>query len=534
MNGISDLCYKPLNAEAGKNSYRNPIGALYCLSAGRLVSHYNPGLPNFAAGLSSERQRGLAVKESIMRRFSPVIALLLFIGLIFPLVSQEPKPDERLKGAFRRPEKNGWIFVHLEGTPSQIGFQHGYLLADEILDAEKVTVLEQTHDNKKDWKFFREAAQNMMWPHIEQEYRDELKGIADGLQARGVNLDVMDVVALNAAPEWGYYVKQYDKEHGLKTSAHFMLPDRCSAFVATGSYTKDGKVVMAHNNWTSYLDGQRWTVIFDIVPAKGYRILMDSLPGLIHSGDDFGINSAGIMITETTITHFSGYDPNGIPEFVRARKAMQYAASIDDFAHIMKAGNNGGYANDWLVADRKTNEIASLELGLKNVTLDRKKDGYFVGSNFPVNPNLAREETNFNLNDMGESANARHIRWEQLMAKYKGRIDVTRAQRFLGDHYDTYEKKNDPDERTLCGHIDLSPRGAQPWQPPYGTAGAVQNKVADASLAEHMSFTASAGHSCGINFKAAEHLQKHPEFSWEKDLLRDMNSCPWTTFAIAR
>ena len=110
---------------------------------------------------------------------------------------------------------------------------------------------------------------------------------------------------------------------------------------------------------------------------------MDGMPGLIHSGDDFGINSAGIMITETTISRFNGFDPNGVPEFVRARKAMQYSSSIDDFARIMKDGNNGGYANNWLVADRKTNEIASLELGLKNVTLQRTQDGFFVGSNFP-------------------------------------------------------------------------------------------------------------------------------------------------------
>src|SRR2546428_4129671 len=150
------------------------------------------------------------------------------------------------------------------------------------------------------------------------------------------------------------------------------------------------------------MDGERWTISSDIVPAKGSRFIMDGYPGFIHSADDFGINAAGMMITETTISNFHGWDANGIPEFVRARKAMQYAASIDDFARIMQAGNNGGYANDWLVADRKTNEIASLELGLKNVTLDRKKDGYFVGSNFPVNPHLAREETNFNLNDMGE------------------------------------------------------------------------------------------------------------------------------------
>ena len=469
-----------------------------------------------------------------MRRTSIVLIVLMLAGVASSLLSKETWTDPRLQGAFRKPAKNGWTFVHLHGTPSEIGFQHGYLLAPEIEDALKVTALEQTHDAKKDWQFFRDAAKNMMWPHIEQEYREELQGITDGASAHGVKLDLWDVVALNAALEWGYYVKVYDKEHGIKSSAALVAPEHCSAFVATGSYTKDGKVIMAHNNWTGYLDGERWTIIFDIAPAKGQRILMDGFPGFIHSADDFGINSAGIMITETTISHFSGYDPNGIPEFVRARKAMQYSTSIDDFARIMKEGNNGGYANDWLIADRKNNEIASLELGLKNVSLERKKDGFFVGSNFPINDKLVSEETNFNIKDMGESANARHARWDQLMAENQGKIDVAAAQRFLSDHFDTLEQKNEANERTLCGHIDLSPRGSQPWQPPYGTAGAVQNKVADASMAAKMSLAAAAGHACGIHFKAAKHLREHPEFSWQKDLLRDMNSAPWTTFTAVK
>ena len=468
-----------------------------------------------------------------MRRIALILASLVLVATTLPLVPKQANTDPRLKGALRKPAQNGWTFVHLEGTPSEIGFQHGYLLAREIRDAESVTVLEQTRDSKKDWKFFRKAAQDVMWLHIEQEYREEMQGIAEGLKAGGVGLDVWDVVALNAWPEWSYYVKEYDRGHHLASSASLVALEHCSAFVATGSYTKDGKVIIAHNNWTSYLDGTRWRIIFDIAPAQGQRILMDGFPGLIDSGDDFGINSAGLMITETTITHFSGYDPKGIPEFVRARKAMQYASSIDDFARIMKEGNNGGYANTWLVADQKTNEIASLELGLKNVTLLRKTDGYFVGSNFPANPKLVQEETDFNVQDMGESANARHLRWEQLMAEYKGKIDVAAAQRFLADHYDTLEKKEEADERTLCGHVDLSPRGLPPWELPYGPAGAVQNKVADAALAGRMSFTAAAGHACGINFKASEHLRKHAEFSWEKPLLRDMDAYPWTTFSIA-
>lgn len=465
------------------------------------------------------------------------IALASIVGPVVGSLAKVSKTnaDSRLKHAFRRPERNGWLFVHLQGTPAEIGFQHGYLLAPEIEDALKVIIFEQTRDDQKDRQFFRDAAQNMMWPHIEQEYREELQGIADGANAHGVKLDVWDVVVLNAFGEWPYYVKQYDKQHGIHSPPSVTAPDRCSAFVATGSYTHDGKIVIAHNDWTNYLDGERWTVIFDIVPAKGKRILMDGFPGFIHSGDDFGMNSAGIIITETTISQFSGYDPAGIPEFVRARKAMQYAASIDDFASIMKEGNNGGYANDWLVADIKNNEIASLELGLKNVTLDRKTDGYFVGSNFPINEKLAREETDFDMHDMGSSPNARHVRWEQLMAANKGKIDVAAAQGFLADHYDTFDKKTEPGERTLCGHIDLSPRGLPSWQePPFAIAGTVQNKVTDSAMAAKMEFTGAAGHACGMSFHSAEQLRLHPEFIGQKDLLRDMYSEPWTKFAVAR
>ena len=111
----------------------------------------------------------------------------------------------------------------------------------------------------------------------------------------------------------------------------------------------------------------------------------------------------------------------------------------------MSEGNNGGYANDWLVADRNTGEVASLELGLKNVNLQRTKDGYFAGSNYPIDPKLNREEAvGFDVNDMSLSPNARRARWRQLIEENKGRIDVAMAQRFLADHFDTYTKKEDP------------------------------------------------------------------------------------------
>ena len=45
-----------------------------------------------------------------------------------------------------------------------------------------------------------------------------------------------------------------------------------------------------------------------------------------------------------------------------------------------------------------------------------------------------------------------------------------------------------------------------------------------------MSFSAAMGHACGLNFKAADHLKKHPEFRWEQSVLRDLNAGGWTTF----
>jgi hypothetical protein len=130
------------------------------------------------------------------------------------------------------------------------------------------------------------------------------------------------VVALNAFLEWNpYYIQWYEKKNKTPPLAKLTAAEHCSAFVATGSYTKDGRVVIGHNAWTGYLDGERWNMVFDIAPLSGHRMLMDGFPGVIHSADDFGVNSAGIMITETTITRFHGWNPDGIPEFVRARQS---------------------------------------------------------------------------------------------------------------------------------------------------------------------------------------------------------------------
>ena len=54
-----------------------------------------------------------------------VIAIIFYSCSIAPvrkIVWQKPA----------REDKNGWIYLHAEGSPTDIGYQHGYLLANDI------------------------------------------------------------------------------------------------------------------------------------------------------------------------------------------------------------------------------------------------------------------------------------------------------------------------------------------------------------------------------------------------------------------
>ena len=467
----------------------------------------------------------------MLARILPAGAILAFVvaSITFAAAIKDP----RLEGSYRF-ERGGWTYVHLQGSPEQIGFQHGYLLAPEIADFYHVLKVESEHSTRRDWQFFRDAGRTILWPQIDPEYQKELQGIAAGVAAHGDNLDLWDIVAMNGQIELTqYYVPWLDKEqHAANAALDPKAPGNCSAFIATGSYTKGGKIVIAHSNWSSYADGSRWVIVFDIQPSQGHRVLMDGAPGYITSADDFGINDAGIMVTETTISQFVGWNSKGKPEFMRSRKALQYANSIDDYIATMLEGNNGGYANDWLIGDRKTGEIAYLELGLKHTPVWRKKDGYFLSSNFARDPGLIRDETEgFDPDDKSSSPNARHERWQELMQANKGKIDVPMAEEFLADHEDTFLKERKPDQRSLCGHVDAAKEGVAIWDwPAFYPGGAVQGKATDSDMAAKMSFVGRTGHPCGEDFLAKPFLAAHPEYSWQSSILRDMKSGPWTTF----
>ncbi len=465
--------------------------------------------------------------------FLITISVFLFAGCKNNPSGKASLSHERLMRNSSRIERNGWIVVHLEGAPEVIGYQHGYLLAEEILDLRGAMSLLNEKTTGKKWEFYREESTRMFWNNIPLEYRKEIDGIVKGVNAKSGEgkIDRKDIIAMNSILEMSWYYVPWLNSQNNPNAPDPTPPGHCSAIAATGSWTTDGKIVMAHNNWVEYIIGERWNIILEIVPDRGNRIIMDALPGFIHSGDDFNINSKGIIVTETTITQYKGFDPEGVAEFIRARKAIQYASSIGEWVRIMKERSNGGYSNDWLIGDNKTGEIARFEFGLENQFLEITKDGYFVGANFPVHEKLIKEETTYDSSVPSTSPNARKLRWEDLIEKYHGRIDVNAAMKFMGDHYDTWRKTEKASGLTLCGHIDEDETGSPDmgW-PAFTPAGAVQGKATDGTLAAEMQLWAIIGHPCGESFNSKDFLTAHPEFSYQKDFLRDMPGQTWTLF----
>jgi hypothetical protein len=312
--------------------------------------------------------------------------------------------------------------------------------------------------------------------------------------------------------------------------------DRCSSFIAVGSYTKDGKIVCAHNTFDNFIDGQYFNIIITIVPSSGHRIMFQCAPGYIFSGTDFFTSSSGIFGTETTLGGFNAYE-NKDPICCRIRQAMQYGNTLDEYVAYLTKNNSGDYASTWYFGDTNTNEIMKIELGLKYTPVEKTKNGYFIGFNAAYDPRIRNlESVNSGYDDIRRHQGARRVRLEQLMREHKGAIDELVAKQIIADHYDVYLNKINLCSRTVCSHYELDDRAfmSQADRPkPYAPRGAVDGKVITSDLARELKFMGIWGSSCGTPFYKDEFCERNLQWEPLKPYLHDRISQPWTTFESA-
>jgi hypothetical protein len=419
-----------------------------------------------------------------------------------------PPPDNArarmlLRGS-RISAQGGWIVVDLYGGPYQIGFQNGFLTAQS---AHYWILVDLGTPGSTKRETADEIAKRIVWAKVPRQYQLELEGIAAGLHAAGYRSESLwDVVAANDWADQACYATLLHKPPGrtaFETGLLGTVKRGCSAFIATGAATADGRPVMGHDTWSSYDQNFMYNVIFHVEPTRGYAFTYQSAGGQIWSGQDFYENSAGLMLTETSLATTT-YRPAGVPIFVRARQVAQYAATVSQAVSTLLRDNDGAYSAEWLIGDR-SGEIASLQLGCRTYNLHRTHSGFFGSSNYAWgSKGKAADPPN-----RANSGFARYLRWGELRDQYYGRIDVAVAKTMLADTYDTYLGRVSPDQRTICGEPENASAGA-----PYsGTSedGAYDAKVCTESMVlGGLQLSARWGHPDGDSFSADSFLRTNP------------------------
>ena len=445
-------------------------------------------------------------------------------------------------------KKNGWTYISIWGEPYERGIAYGYYSAFDFKKIQEMLHYYTYEITGRPWSFFVDAARKNFTGKIQKRFPElytELQGITQGCILNGVDTNIHEIVAWNnyiTILECWYPMWLSQDKSGTGSLGNISAlkeggsVDRCSAFIATGKYTTDGKIVVSHNSFVEFIDGQYYRIILDLNPSNGHRILMQTTACSIWSGTDFFVTSAGIIGTETTIGGFLPYE-HKIPISCRIRKAMQYGNQLDDYVKILLDGNSGDYANAWLFGNIHTNEIMRFELGLKYWDVQRTTDGYYYGCNFAFSPEIRNFEcVNSGYCDIRRHQGSRQVRIPQMIEQYKGKIDVTIAKKIISDHYDVYLKKINPCSRTICSHYELDAREfmSEPGRPkPFAPRGAIDGIVADYEMIKNMSFLAKYGSSCDISFHVDTFCKNHPQWGHLHPYLMDRPNQPWTLFKIS-
>jgi hypothetical protein len=381
----------------------------------------------------------------------------LMLEVVSDITQYIPMETVTWFGPAFRYEDRGWIFTHIEGEPYQRGYQYGHLLAKEIgAFIDKLAIRQNTDNPRAGWNELRNLTDALMLRKYDQEFLEEMKGIADGAAHNGAMfggkaVDLLDIVTVNSSVDLGQLGGALSKTSTGLTGRSFSAEQeemnalerlhKCSSFLANGSASKDGRIVFGQLfMWNGYT-GVHWNVICDVVPTKGHRLVYETFPGGIHSAADFYINSAGIMIGETTVMQ-TPFNMDGEPQSSRIRKAAQYASNVDDVVRILSTKNNGLYTNDWLIGDVRNNEIAILLLGTNKSKLWRSKKGEFPGGtegflwsvNNAKDPEVRKEYVPDPSNapfDLVFTPWNRDLSFVEYYRRDKGKIDATSAVNLL-------------------------------------------------------------------------------------------------------
>lgn len=231
--------------------------------------------------------------------------------------------------------------LRLEGTPYEMGFQHGVLLRDDIQKLYGSVMFKMQFFAKKD---MMDEIYDLMDPYIPAEEKEEMRGLAHGA---GVPLKV--VHWMHSIPEvWEYGEKKRFRKNFMATS--------CSNIAAFGKATADGRLYhLRVLDWARNFGVQKFPVILVHVPQHGNASVTFSYAGFI--GCISGMNASHMSFGEMGYGDPLGESLEGIPFIFLFRKLMRESNSIEEAEKIIR-NSTRTCSYIYLVTDAKSKDDA--------------------------------------------------------------------------------------------------------------------------------------------------------------------------------
>jgi hypothetical protein len=230
-------------------------------------------------------------------------------------------------------ERDGVKILHVSGTNYEMGYQHGYLLKDEIEQNYRAIFCNDV--NGETYNFILDVWNTEIKFHIIQEYIDEIQGLADG---SGMTVD--DVIVFLIGQD-------------------FFVPAEmgCMEMAAWGPATVDGELRhMYSSDWHLqvrdpesgvYMQENQFMMLRQ--PENGHDSLQFCYAGAFPGCGGVNEHELAISIEASGSTEFT-FDAAFF--WFRVLMVLDYASSAEEAIDIMDASRCGGM--NYIISDGKT------------------------------------------------------------------------------------------------------------------------------------------------------------------------------------
>ena len=313
----------------------------------------------WAPSISPGKESEMHIQRS---RYALILAGVLLAGALMPAFGETRKviliesPEVTLAGeagAGKLYQVGEHPVLVMEGTPEEMGYQHGKLLAPKIHH-----IIKEGYTPKALWNrgYSREyvmAQSARMEKFFPEAVKEELRGLVRGLREAGYEQVTYEDVQLG--------ITQAEILHFPPDG-----PPACSNFACWGKWTTDGRLLHGRNlDWNIEGDAQDDHVILVWRPKDGTPFMMVGWAGGI--GSVSGMNSKGITMGEMTLpSPDATFD--GLPLFLQMRLTLETAATLEEAVAFMeKCSRTTGW--NFILGDGKIPSGRALETDAQYCTV---------------------------------------------------------------------------------------------------------------------------------------------------------------------